>query len=137
MKKIVFLLGVLFLSLAAQAQSVENVDSVAVEKTVYQFVEQQPSFPGGMSAMMKYLQGNIKYPEDAKSKKQEGRAFVRFIVEEYGSITNAKIQKSSGNESLDKEAIRVVEAMPKWEPGKQNGKSVRVYFTLPINFRLK
>jgi protein TonB len=136
MKKIFLLLSVLFLSLAAQAQSVENADSVAVEKTVYQVVEEQPSFPGGMRAMMKYLADNIKYPRISRDNKSQGRAIVRFTVNVDGAISDAEVVRSTGDIYLDKEAIRVVEAMPKWVPGKENGKPVRMKYTMPINFRL-
>ena len=136
MKKIVFLLSVLFLSLTAQAQSVENADSAAVEETVYQSVEEQPEFPGGMKALMKYLADNIKYPRISRDNKSQGRAIVRFTVNVDGTISDAEVVRSTGDIYLDKEAIRVVEAMPKWEPGKENGKPVRMKYAMPINFRL-
>jgi protein TonB len=138
MKKIVFLLSVLFLSLAAQAQSVENADSVAVavEETVYQSVEEQPEFPGGMKALMKYLADNIKYPRISRDNKSQGRSTVRFTVNVDGSISDAEIVRSAGDIYLDKEALRVISEMPKWKPGKKNGKPVRVKYVLPVNFRL-
>lgn len=136
MKKIVFLLSVLFLSLAAQAQSVENADSVAVEETVYQSVEEQPEFPGGMKAMMKYLADNVKYPRISRDNKSQGRSTVRFIVNTDGSISDAEIVRSAGDMYLDKEALRVISEMPKWKPGKKNGKPVRVEFVFPVVFRL-
>lgn len=136
MKKIVFLLSVLFLSLAAQAQSVENADSVAVEETVYQFVEEQPEFPGGMKGQMKYFRDNIKYPRISRDNKSQGTSTVRFTVNADGSISDAEIVRSTGDMYLDKEALRVISEMPKWKPGKQNGKPVRVKFVLPVGFRL-
>ena len=136
MKKIVFLLSVLFLSLAAQAQSVENADSVAVEETVYQSVEEQPEFPGGMKALMKYLADNVKYPRVSRDNKSQGRSTVRFTVNADGSISDAEIVRSTGDMYLDREALRVISEMPKWKPGKQNGKPVRVKFVLPVGFRL-
>ena len=136
MKKIVFLLSVLFLSLAAQAQSVENADSVAVEETVYQSVEEQPEFPGGMKALMKYLADNVKYPRVSRDNKSQGRSTVRFIVNVDGSISDAEIVRSAGDMYLDKEALRVISEMPKWKPGKKNGKPVRVEFVFPVVFRL-
>ena len=136
MKKIVFLLSVLFLSLAAQAQSVENADSVAVEETVYQFVEEQPEFPGGMKGLMQYFRDNIKYPRISRDNKSQGTSTVRFTVDADGSISDAEIVRSTGDMYLDKEALRVISEMPKWKPGKQNGKPVRVKFALPVGFRL-
>ena len=136
MKKIVFLLSVLFLSLAAQAQSVENADSVAVEETVYQSVEEQPEFPGGMKALMKYLADNVKYPRVSLDNKSQGNSTVRFTVNADGSISDAEIVRSTGDMYLDKEALRVISEMPKWKPGKKNGKPVRVKFVLPVVFRL-
>ena len=136
MKKIVFLLSVLFLSLTVQAQSVENADSVAVEETVYQSVEEQPEFPGGMKALMKYFADNIKYPRISRDNKSQGRSTVRFTVNADGSISDAEIVRSTGDMYLDKEALRVISEMPKWKPGKQNGKPVRVKSVLPVSFRL-
>ena len=119
----------------------KNVDVVEnkhkEEETIFQMVETQPEFPGGMRALMKYLQENIKYPRISRDNKSQGRAFVRFVVNSDGSIHGAEVSKSSGDMYLDKEAIRVIEAMPKWIPGTQGGKPVSVFFTLPVVFRLK
>ena len=117
MKKTILLLCVLFLTLGAQAQSVDNVNSNAAKESVYDQVEVKPEFPGGMSALVKYLQENIKYPSAALAEKAQGKAFVRFVVEKDGSITNTEIIKSTGNIYLDKEALRVASNMPKWKPG--------------------
>ena len=136
MKKTILLLCVLFLALGAQAQSVDNVNSNAAKESVYDQVEVKPEFPGGMSALVKYLQENIKYPSAALAEKAQGKAFVRFVVEKDGSITNTEIIKSSGNIYLDKEALRVASNMPKWKPGMQQGKPVRVFFMLPVSFKL-
>ena len=84
----------------------------------------------------KYLQENIKYPSAALAEKAQGKAFVRFVVEKDGSITNTEIIKSTGNIYLDKEALRVASNMPKWKPGMQQGKPVRVFFMLPVSFKL-
>jgi len=136
MKKTILLLCVLFLTLGAQAQSVDNVNSNAAKESVYDQVEVKPEFPGGMPALVKYLQENIKYPSAALAEKAQGKAFVRFVVEKDGSITNTEIIKSSGNIYLDKEALRVASNMPKWKPGMQQGKPVRVFFMLPVSFKL-
>ena len=98
-------------------------------------VEEAPEFPGGIEAMMDYLRGNLKYPESAKENNQEGRVFIGFVVEKDGSVTNVNVLRGVC-EDLDNEAIRVVKAMPKWNPGMIEGKPVRVQYTLPIVFKL-
>ena len=113
------------------------VEDVVEEETVFQVVEQQPEFPGGMKALMKYLQENINYPRVSRDNNSQGRAFIRFVVNTDGSIQGVEVLKSSGDMYLDKEAVRVVSGMPKWKPGRQSGKAVRVYFTLPVVFRLQ
>ena len=100
----------------------------------FAFVEQMPEFIGGEDAFIQYLQENIKYPEYAKENKISGTVQVEFIVNEDGSISNTKIVKGIKG-GCDEEALRVVKKMPKWKPGKQNGKFVRVYYTVPITFR--
>ena len=103
---------------------------------VFQVVEVQPEFPGGQQEMMKYIQSNLKYPEAAKAAGAEGKAFVQFVVKADGSISDVQIMRSSGNESLDAEALRVVKAMPKWRPAMNKGKAVNVKFVLPIVYKL-
>ena len=103
---------------------------------VYDVVENMPQFPGGPSAMMKFLSDNIKYPVAAEEKRQQGRVIVTFIVECDGLVTNPKVAKSA-EEHLDNEALRLVRAMPKWTPGTQGGHPVRVKYTVPVTFRLK
>ena len=105
------------------------------QEEVYQVVGQQPSFPGGREELFKYLAYNVKYPIDAAKNKIEGRVLVTFVVEHDGSISNVDVANSV-YPSLDKESIRVVSGMPKWIPGKANGKTVRVKYTIPITFRL-
>ena len=104
---------------------------------IYEVCEKQPQFPGGTVELMKYLSRNIKYPEEARKDTIQGRAYVQFVVNTDGSICDVKVAKSAGNESLDKEAMRAITSMPKWEPGTQGGEKVRVRFTLPITFRLQ
>ena len=94
-----------------------------------------PEFPGGKEALMKFISENVKYPKEAEEKGLQGRVVVRYVIEKDGSISEVEIAKSV-NEYLDAEAIRVVNAMPKWIPGKQKGEPVRVKFTIPITFRL-
>ena len=103
---------------------------------VYDYVDQMPEYPGGMPALIEFLQTNVKYPADAEKQKVEGRVLVPFVVETDGSVTDVKLAKKAFP-SLDAEGMRVVKAMPKWTPGKHEGKLVRVQYTLPINFSLK
>ena len=102
---------------------------------VFDVVEVMPQFPGGQIAMLKYIMENIKYPEQAMKEGIQGRVAVRFIVEKDGSISDVK-PILSVHPLLNKEAVRVVESMPKWSPGKQNGKPVRVRFNVPVMFKL-
>lgn len=106
------------------------------EQKVFDVVEEMPSFPGGQAELMKYLHDNIRYPVVAEENGVQGRVILTFVVERNGSITDIKVVKPV-DPSLDKEAIRVVKGMPHWIPGKQNGSSVRVKFTLPVIFRLQ
>ncbi len=106
------------------------------KQNVYDVVEQMPEFPGGMPAMIEFLQTNLNYPKDAKKQKVGGRVLVMFVVETDGSMSNVRVAKKIFP-SLDAEALRVVKAMPKWNPGKEKGKPVRVNFAIPIVFSLK
>ena len=106
------------------------------ETKVFDVVEQMPQFPGGQQALLEYLSKNIKYPVIAEENGVQGRVIVTFVVERDGSITDVKVVKSV-DPSLDKEAQRVVKAMPHWIPGKQNGSAVRVKYTVPVTFRLQ
>lgn len=107
----------------------------APEDEIFEVVEKMPEFPGGMSAALKYLTKNIKYPAEAISAKQQGKVVVQFIVTKEGKILNPKVVKSVAP-VLDEEAIRVIATMPDWKPGEQRGIPVNVKFTLPIMFRL-
>ena len=106
-----------------------------IPDTPFDVVEQMPEFPGGQEAMMKYLSESVKYPKEASKDGVQGRVVVQFVVEKDGSISEVEVVKKV-NEHLDAEAVRVVNAMPKWKPGKQKGENVRVKYTLPISFRL-
>ena len=101
----------------------------------FDVVEQMPEFPGGQEALMKFLSESVKYPKEAFKDGVQGRVVVQFVVEKDGSISEVEVVKKV-NEHLDAEAVRVVNAMPKWKPGKQKGENVRVKYTLPISFRL-
>lgn len=118
-------------------QTIEVEAEVVDDDTVFTIVEDQPSFPGGDSELMKYLQQNLKYPDDAKEARIQGTVFVTFVIEKDGKVTDVKILKGiPGGESLDKEALRVVSAIPAFNPGRQRGEVVRVQFNLPIRFVL-
>ncbi len=103
---------------------------------VYVVVEQMPSFPGGDSALLKYLFENVKYPVSALKAQKQGRVMVCFTVEKDGAISNVKVARSV-TPSLDAEAVRAIKSMPKWSPGKQGGEFVRVKYIVPVTFRLK
>ena len=102
---------------------------------IYMVVEDSPQFPGGLQALLDYLHDNIKYPESCRRDSIQGRVIISFVVEKDGSINSAEIVKGV-HEQLDAEALRVIGAMPKWKPGKQRGKTVRVKYAIPVNFRL-
>ena len=102
---------------------------------VYLVCENAPTFPGGTHAMYKYLAGNIKYPDEAKAAGKQGRVMVQFVVRKDGSISDVSVVKSAGDASLDKEAVRAVSSMPKWNPGTQGGKPVNVQYTIPVQFK--
>ena len=115
----------------------EPVPEVVVENEneIFTVVEQLPEFDGGYEAMMEFIQKNMKYPGNARRMGVDGTVFVNFVVNKNGSISDVKIMRGIMAE-CDKEAIRVVEMMPPWKPGKQNGRNVNVRFTLPLKFKL-
>lgn len=119
----------------APKQATEAKQPEATDDKIFQVVEDQPEFPGGMEALMKHLSKEIKYPKEAQDKGTQGRVIVQFVVRKDGSITDAKVMKPV-DPLLDAEALRVVSEMPNWTPGKQRGKAVNVRFTLPVTFRL-
>jgi len=107
------------------------------EEVVFVVVESMPEFPGGQQALFKYLSENVKYPVIAQENGIQGRVICQFVVNRDGSIVDVEVVRSAGDASLDKEAVRVIKSMPKWKPGKQRGKAVRVKYTLPVNFKLQ
>ena len=116
-------------------ETMETHSKSVPDSVVFEVVEEMPDFPGGMKALMEYLSQNIKYPAEAHAKGIQGRVIVCFVVKKDGSIDNIKVVRSV-DPYLDKEAIRVITAMPKWKPGKQRGETVNVKFTVPVAFRL-
>ena len=109
--------------------------NITPEDLVFMVVEDQPEFPGGTEAMLKFFQDNMVYPESCKEAGIQGRVIATFVVEKDGSVTDIEIAKSV-HPDLDAEAIRVIKAMPAWKPGKQRGELVRVKFAVPVNFKL-
>ncbi|MDO9154217.1 MAG: energy transducer TonB [Paludibacter sp.] len=123
--------GVVIIGPVSTGPAIEEEDNV-----VFQVVETMPSFPGGDAALFKFLNDNVKYPVIAQENGIQGRVICQFVVNRDGSIVDVEVVRSV-DPSLDKEAIRVIKSMPNWSPGKQRGKSVRVKYTLPVNFRLQ
>ena len=121
----------------ANALPTTNMQTQQSATKAYDVVEVMPKFKGGESAMMEFLMMNMKYPQAAVKAKQQGRAIVGFVVRKDGTVSDVHITKSAGYAVLDEEAMRVVKAMPAWEPGKQKGKPVNVKYNVPITFRLK
>lgn len=107
------------------------------EQVIFVVVETMPEFPGGQAALFKYLSENVKYPVIAQENGIQGRVICQFVVNKDGSIVDVEVVRSGGDASLDKEAVRVIKSMPKWNPGKQRGKAVRVKYTVPVNFKLQ
>lgn len=110
----------------------EEVDDEPVN---FYSVQERPQFPGGETALYQFLANNVKYPEDAMANNVQGTVWVQFIIDKKGNVTNVKVVRSV-DPSLDKEAVRVVKSMPRWKPGKQRGKPVRVIFQVPIKFEI-
>lgn len=107
------------------------------ENVIFQVAEKMPEFPGGQAKLLKFLSENVKYPVIAQENGIQGRVICQFVVNRDGSIVDVVVARSGGDASLDKEAMRLIKSMPKWNPGKQRGKPVRVRFTVPVNFKLQ
>lgn len=144
MKKMILTFSIVFACLQLQAQEkIENSsqeivkeDTVKKEDVVFAFVEVMPEYPGGEDALIRFLQKNLRYPAEAASKNIQGSVMVEFIVEKDGSISNSRIMKGIGG-GCNEESLRVIKLMPKWKPAKQAGEFVRVYYAVPITFRLQ
>lgn len=113
----------------------ENYEIPEDDSEIYVAVEQQAEFPGGQAALMKWIANNLRYPESAKQNDIQGRVIVKFVIERDGSIGKAEVLKGV-DKDLDQEALRLIKKMPKWQPGKNNGFTVRSYYNLPVVFRL-
>jgi TonB family protein len=141
MKKIFFLLTSLFAASLAIAN--ESADTAAIKRDsvldamVFDRAEVMPTFPGGAVELMKYLANNIRYPKEARERNLEGKIIIKFTVDTDGSVVEPIILKDGvGGAGCAEEAIRVIKEMPKWNPGSQKGKPVKVFYTLPISFKL-
>jgi len=115
---------------------VEVIEVEESKKEVFTIVEEMPAFPGGEAERNKFLAENIQYPQQATENGIQGTVYVSFVVDSKGNVTDVKILRGIGG-GCDEEALRVVRMMPKWHPGKQNGKNVRVLFNMPIYFKLQ
>jgi protein TonB len=134
MKKLLPFALLCMMNIAPSAQTKAQAQS-GNENQVFASVQQPPTFPGGMPAFVTYIQTNLKYPKEAKDKNVQGAVVVQFIVEKDGSLSAVKAVRSP-SELLSKEAIRVISSSPKWKPGMQNKKPVRVQYYMPIGFKL-
>jgi TonB family protein len=136
---VLFVLGFLCLQVRAQTQDVKDSASVvkgSKSNEVLNQTEQMPDFPGGVDKMYEYLSSNVVYPMEARKKKKQGKVVLTFVVTQSGEITDIMSVNEPIGYGIEEEAIRVVKAMPRWNPGMINGKPVTVKFTLPIRFAL-
>ena len=124
------LAAMMMVSTAAAQTTKEN------KEKVYEKCEVLPEYPGGIQAMMKFIGENQKYPAEAVKRGEQGRVVVSFVVEKDGSLTDIEVTKHA-TPTLDEAAVETVKKMPKWKPGVQNGKKVRVKYTVPVMFRLR
>ncbi|WP_246558817.1 energy transducer TonB [Hymenobacter piscis] len=116
-------------------EGTKAVEEVVTNKP-YTYVEQMPVFPGGQEALLQYIAKNIKYPAMALRNQVEGRVFIKFVVGPDGAVTNVEVQKGIGA-GCDEESMRVIKNLPRFTPGKQNGRAVSVYYTVPVTFAIK
>lgn len=138
MKKFLFiaLLSFGFMANAMAQHFDEGEEVIEQSDKVFEVVDEMPSFPGGQSALFDFMAKNIKYPEVAEDNGIQGRVLVTFIVKKDGSLSDVRVAKSV-DPSLDKEAVRIIKSMPKWNPGIHRGRYVNVKFTVPVTFRLQ
>ena len=121
-------------SLTTKAQS---YDSIPPAEAVFTFVEQMPEFPGGEKEMVKFINENKVYPQQEGNAKISGKVYLTFVIDKEGNINDIRVMKGIPNgQGLEKEAIRLVKMMPKWKPGRQNGRPVKVQYNLPVRFNL-
>ncbi len=133
MKQIIITLTILLLSTGLYAQTSETTDAPVNDEVVYSYAEKMPEPPYDV---YKKISGVLKYPKEAKKKGIEGKVLIQFVVDEHGKITNIVVKKSP-HKLLSQAAVEAVSQLPKWKPGIQYGKPVKVYYTLPLSFKLK
>ena len=136
--KMIFRVLIFFLSVVSYNNVKGQNDSLLPpppKDVSFYVIDEKPEFPGGVEAMMKYLAINSRYPEIAKEKGISGKVLMQFIINEDGTVSDVKVIRGI-SPSIDKEAIRVIKSMPKWKPGYQDGKPVKVSFQVPIGFTL-
>ncbi|MDT3405425.1 energy transducer TonB [Mucilaginibacter terrae] len=126
----------LFAALSCASLSQAQTKPAADANMVYSVAQKMPVFPGGEKAFGQYLNKNLRYPKKAKDKKIQGKVFVSMIIEKDGSVKNVQVARGTSSPELNAEAVRVLAVSPKWTPGQQNGKVVRVYQMVPIEFSL-
>lgn len=134
--ELLFRIMVLFLLVVsglATAQQARTKSSPLERRIIFTVVEQPPEFPGGAEALHTYLKNNVKYPKEAGKKFRDKTVFTRFIITETGAIDSVRVLKP-GNDLVDSEAVRVIQNMPAWKPGKQNGHLVAVWYNVPVHF---
>lgn len=119
-----------------EVREIVQKEEVVEETQIFTIVESMPEFPGGERALLEYVTKNIKYPQIAKDNGISGRVFVTFVIDQNGSVADVRILRGIGG-GCDEEAVRVVKTLPKWSPGKQRGKPVKVQYNLPVNFVLR
>ncbi|PWE00054.1 M56 family metallopeptidase [Marinilabilia rubra] len=139
----VMIFFICFMSCNKANNEVNNLyqENVEISKStsgtkVYNMADEMPEYPGGSQKLRSFLANNTQYPQKAIKNKYEGRVYVKFVISEKGEVKNAEIARSSGHIILDEEALRVVESLPAWTPGKFQGEKVSVNYTVPINFRI-
>lgn len=134
---LVLLLQLTINSYAQEVEMLPPPETIEQQVGVLQFAEKMPEFPGGQEMLLKYIQGNLKFPKICIENGIEGKVYVKFIVTQNGEIHQAKVVRGvKGCDQMDKEALSIVNSMPKWIPGMQGGKNVSVYYILPIQFKI-
>jgi len=121
---------------ATSASKTTQLEEISEEAEVFTVVEQSPEFPGGADKLNRYLTDNLHYPDEAKMNSISGTVYVQFVIDKKGQISDAKVLRGIGS-GCDEEALRVIKAMPRWKPGMQRGKPVRVAFNMPVKFSLE
>ena len=125
----------MFVFVGAMVFCTQAQEKTEKQDDVYENVDQMPEYPGGQDSLISFISKNVEYPAEAQENKAQGKVFVNFVVDESGNVTNARVIRSV-DPDLDKEALRVINLMENWIPGKENGKVVKVKCVLPINFVL-